>query len=120
MQKSSVEVELRTIQETVWEVMSVSKASVPEIDSCKVTKSTSFEEMHKNEKEGTVLLIGDSLARVVGNHLKLQHRLFERLAFGGARIEDIAKKVEELKDRLNDSHIVLMVGTIITYSQVEQ
>ena len=37
--------------------------------------------------------------------------MFESLAFGGARIKDIAKKVEELKDRPNKNHIVLMVGT---------
>ena len=33
MKKSSVEVELRTIQETVLEIMSVSEPSVPEIDN---------------------------------------------------------------------------------------
>jgi len=65
--------------------------------------------MHKNKKEGTVLLIGDSLARGVGCNLKSQHNMFESQAFGGARIEDIAKKVEEIKD--NERHIVVMVGT---------
>ena len=42
-------------------------------------------------------------------HLNSQHSMFDSLAFGGAKIEDITKKVEELKD--NESHIVLMVGT---------
>ena len=54
----------------------------------------------KLKKEGTVLLIGDSLARGVGNHLKSQHSMFESLAFNGAKIEDITKKVEELKEAI--------------------
>ena len=35
--------------------------------------------------------------------------MFNSLVFGGAKIEDITKKVEKLKD--NESHIVLMVDT---------
>ena len=81
--------------ETASEVMSVSEPNVPEIDKCKLSENTSFEQMHKNKKEGTVLLFGDSLARGVGNHLKSQHCMFDSLAFGGAKIEDITKKVEE-------------------------
>ena len=88
--------------------MSVSEPNVPEIDKCKLSENTSFERMHKNKK-GTVLLIGDSLARSVGHHLKAQHSMFDSLAFGGARIENINKKVKELKD--NECHIVLTVGT---------
>ena len=88
---------------------SSTRARAPEIDKCKLSENTSFEQMHKNKKEGTVLLIGDSLTRGLGNHLKSQHNMFDSLAFGGARIEDINKKVEELKD--NECHIVLMVGT---------
>ena len=102
-------VELSTIHETASEVMSVSEPNVPEIDKCKLSENTSIEQMHKNKKEGTVLLIEDSLTRGVGNHLKSQHSMFDSLAFGGAKIEDITRKVEELKD--NESHIVLMVGT---------
>ena len=54
---------------------------MPEIDKRKLTENTSFEQLHKSKKEGTVLLIGDSLARGVGNHLKSQHSMFESLAF---------------------------------------
>ena len=89
--------------------MSVSEHSVSEIDMCKLSENTSFEQMHKNKKDETVLLIGDSLARGVGNHLKSQHCMFDSLAFDDAKIENITKKVKELKD--NESHIVLMVGT---------
>ena len=70
MKKSSVVVELRTIHETASEVMSVSKPNVPEIDVCKLTEKTSFKQMNKNKKEGSVLFIEDSLARGVGNNLK--------------------------------------------------
>ena len=35
--------------------------------------------------------------------------MLDNLAFGGARIEDINKKVKELKD--NECHIVQMVST---------
>ena len=99
MKKSSVLVELSTIHETASEVMSVSEPNALEIDKCKLSENTSFEQMHKNKTEGTVLFIGDSLARVsVDNHLKSQHSMLDSLAFGGAKIEDITKKVEELKD----------------------
>ena len=36
--------------------------------------------------------------------------MFESQAFGGARIEDITKKVEDMEDKAR-SHIVVMVGT---------
>ena len=93
------------------EVKSVSQSSsVPEIDKQKQAVNISFEQLCKDKKEGTVLLIGDSLARGVGYHLKSQHGMFESRAFGGARIEDITKKVEVMKD-LEESHIVVLVGT---------
>ncbi len=93
------------------EVKSVSQSpNVPEIDKHTQVVNISFEQLCKDKKEGTVLLIGDSLARGVGCHLKSQHGMFESRAFGGARIEDITKKVEVLKD-LEESHIVVLVGT---------
>ena len=55
--------------------------------------------MHKNKKEGTVLLIGDSLVRGVGNHLKSQHSMFNSLASGAAKIEDITKKVKDIQHK---------------------
>ena len=83
-------------------------------NACKInenkTELISFEHRFKDKKEGTVLLIGDSLARGVGIHLRSQHCMFESQAFGGARIEDITKKVEDVKDE-NEKHIVVMVGT---------
>jgi len=70
----------------------------------------SFSKKFEDKVEGTVLLIGDSLARGVGSHLRTQHVMFESQAFGGARIEDITKKVEVMEDKAR-SHIVVMVGT---------
>jgi len=113
MKKSSVVDEVREIQETASEIISVSdrefRPSITEIVNSGAAENISFEELHKNKKEGTVLLIGDSLARGVGCNLKSQHNMFVSQAFGGARIEDITKKVEEIED--NERHIVVMVGT---------
>ena len=53
-------VELSTIHETASEVMSVSNPNVSEMDKCKLSENTSFKQMHKTKKEGTVLLIGNS------------------------------------------------------------
>jgi len=36
--------------------------------------------------------------------------MFGTRAFGGARLENITKKIEEMEDKV-DSHIVVMVGT---------
>ena len=55
-EKSSVLVELSQIHETTSDVMSVCEPNVPEMDKCKLSENTSFEQMHKNKKEGTVLL----------------------------------------------------------------
>src|SRR6266568_931777 len=69
------------------EVESVSQSpNVPEIDKHKQAVNISFEQLCKDKKEGTVLLIGDSLARGVGCHLKSQHSMFESHAFGGASV----------------------------------
>ncbi len=107
--KTIAVIEMSATKET--EVRSVSDSpSVPEIDNHKETVNVSFEQLCKDKKEGTVLLIGDSLTRGVGCHLKSQHSMFESRAFGGARIEDITKKVEEMND-LEESHIVVLVGT---------
>src|SRR6266496_4581900 len=93
------------------EVKSVSQSpNVPEIVKHTQAVNISFEQLCKDKKERTVLLIGDSLARGVGCHLKSQHGMFESRAFGGARIEHITKKVEEMKG-LEESHIVVLVGT---------
>ena len=69
-----------------------------------------FAEKSKQYEKGTVLLVGDSLVRGVGEHLKQQAPLFGKLDFGGARIEHIGENLEELGDR-PDRNVVVMVGT---------
>lgn len=95
---------------SVCEVTKINESAKSLISSQKESTGISFEQLTINKKKGTVLIIGDSLAREVGNHLQSQHSMFESHAFGGARIEDIAKKVEEDKEK-DDSHVVVMVGT---------
>jgi tetrahydromethanopterin S-methyltransferase subunit B len=73
-------------------------------------KRPSFAESCARYKEGTVLVVGSSMARGVGQHLKADNLMFDKLDFSGARIEDIKEKVAVLGDR-PDSHMVVMVGT---------
>jgi hypothetical protein len=70
----------------------------------------SFAEQCAAYKAGTVLLVGSSLARGVGQHLKAQNPMFDKLDFSGSRIEDIREKFAVLGDR-PDCNIVVMVGT---------
>jgi len=69
-----------------------------------------FAEKIQQYEKGTVLVIGDSLVRGVGEHLKQQTQLFGKLDFSGARIEHIGEKLEELGNR-PDRNVVVMVGT---------
>jgi hypothetical protein len=64
----------------------------------------------KQYKDGTVLLLGDSMARGVGQHLMSQSTLFEKLDFSGARIEHFSQKLKVIGDR-PDTNVVVMVGT---------
>jgi hypothetical protein len=70
----------------------------------------SFADKWKDMKEGTVLLVGDSMVRGVGTHLKKDNKMFDTLDFGGARIEDIAEKFKTIGEG-PESHVVVMVGT---------
>jgi hypothetical protein len=47
-------------------------------------KFVSFEEECHDKGEGTVILIGDSMVRGVGNHLHADNIMFGKLDFGGA------------------------------------
>jgi lysophospholipase L1-like esterase len=75
-----------------------------------VAKGPTFAEHCVKHKEGTVLLVGDSLVRGVGQHLKADNLMFNTLDFSGARIEHIREKLMVLGDR-PESHIVVMVGS---------
>jgi len=61
--------------------------------------------------ENSVLIVGDSLSRGVGDKLKDQcGKVFERESRGGARIESITEDIKKLEDD-SKRHLVVMVGT---------
>ena len=61
--------------------------------------------------ENSVLIVGDSLTRGVGDKLKDQcGKVFERESRGGARIESITEDIKKLEDD-SKRHLVVMVGT---------
>jgi predicted nuclease with TOPRIM domain len=69
-----------------------------------------FAEQCAKHQAGTVLLVGSSLARGVGQHLKADNLMFDKLDFSGARIEHIREKLEVVGER-PESHIVVMAGS---------
>lgn len=70
----------------------------------------SFAELFKDKPKDTVVLLGDSIGRGVGMKLEGNSHMFTSVSSGGARIEDVTKQVELLKDN-EDRHLVLLVGT---------
>jgi hypothetical protein len=74
------------------------------------TNGPSFAMKCAELKAGTVLVVGSSMARGVGQHLKKDNIMFGKLDFSGARIEHIRENIAVLGDR-PDSHIVVMAGT---------
>jgi len=105
--KANVAVELSVNSEAVSEF----EADNVSMKKLKLTKSNICLGQRCKDKKKSVLLLGDSLARGVGCQLESQcQELFVSQAFGGARIEDISKKVEEIQVS-DECHIVVMVGT---------
>jgi len=80
--------------------------------SSKVAESSklSFSEKFKDKAKDTLMLVGDSLARGVGERLVQQSNMASKLSIGGARIEKISEEIEKLKDS-DGRHLVLLVGT---------
>ena len=70
----------------------------------------------KNLKDGSVLLVGDSMARGVGNHLRADNNIFDVRAFGGARVEDIEGKIDLIEDK-QERHLIVMAGTNNLYNR---
>jgi hypothetical protein len=68
-----------------------------------------FAEKFKTKPKDTIVLIGDSLTRVVGAKLAIQSNV-STICRPGARIEDITLEVGKLEDK-EDRHLVLLVGT---------
>lgn len=70
----------------------------------------SFRDKYKNRSPDTVVVVGDSLARGVGNALERDSNMFSKFAYGGAKIETVEEKIRDL-DEYENSHVVLVVGT---------
>lgn len=76
----------------------------------KERKRPSFAEKFKNKPKDTMMLVGDSLTRGVGQKLSIDSHMVTTICRPGAHIEDITSEVSKLeKDR--DRHLVLLVGT---------
>jgi hypothetical protein len=71
---------------------------------------TPFSDKCKDKDEKTFVVIGDSMARGVGSHLQADNKMFSKLDFGGAKIEDLTEKVGTIGERPG-SHAVVMIGT---------
>jgi hypothetical protein len=88
------------------------KCKKPDIDPA-VNEShakVSFEEKYKDIKEGKFLIIGDSLAREIGNHLNRDNTMFAKLDFDGSKIEDLTDKIRIIGER-PENHAVVVIGT---------
>jgi len=66
----------------------------------------------KDRDNKTVVVVGDSMVRGISQKLTSSSKMFSCQTFGGARIEDISKKLTTqdvgVKD---DSHVVIIAGT---------
>ena len=73
----------------------------------------SCEQACRNKYEGTVLLLGDSMTRGIGDMLHKDNVMFRTKTYGGARIEKITRLLKQKQvEKINkDSHLVVMVGT---------
>ena len=72
--------------------------------------SMSCGEMLRTTKE-SVLIVGDSIARGVGDKLRSQGgKVFDRFSRGGARIDSVGNEILKLEDDSN-RHVVVMAGT---------
>jgi uncharacterized phage infection (PIP) family protein YhgE len=70
----------------------------------------SFAEKFKDKAKDTIVLVGDSLARGVGQKLEQQSHMVTTKSRGGARIEQVTEQIGLLQDNV-DRHLVVLVGT---------
>jgi hypothetical protein len=74
-------------------------------------KKETFGEWLCEKPNETVLVVGSSLARGVGSCLERESAgRFRKLAYGGAKIQDIERRIQVIGDKPM-SHVVVMVGT---------
>ena len=79
----------------------------------------SFAEKYKNKAKDTMVLIGDSLTRGVGEKLERQSHMVTTMCRGGAKIENIAEEIGLMKDN-EDRHVVVIVGTNNVQSETDE
>lgn len=73
-------------------------------------KRVSYAEKFKHKAKDTIVLIGDSLARGVGEKLEFQSSMVTTMSKGGAKIENITEQVGSLQDN-EERHLVVLAGT---------
>jgi lysophospholipase L1-like esterase len=76
----------------------------------KPVNKTSFAEEFKSKAKDTIVLVGDSLARGVGQKLEQQSHMVTTKSRGGARIEQVTEQIGLLQDNV-DRHLLVLVGT---------
>ena len=67
-------------------------------------------EISKIKNKGKVIVMGDSLAKGIGNSLERRSNEFEAQASPGAKIENITDKLKKFGEKPGN-HLLLMVGT---------
>mgnify|MGYP003444051795 FL=1 len=95
-----------------WEVVEGRKKKALSGDAGvrKVEVEEGFGERYKTKAKDTVLVVGASLVRGVGQKLEEQSHMFSAVSKSGAKIEHIEEEVKKLSDK-EDRHLVVMVGT---------
>jgi lysophospholipase L1-like esterase len=111
---TAVELAVNEVREQ-WPTPNEWKTAVNARNCKKMTKAAtvkkmSFAEKWKNKSAETVVVLGDSLVRGVGQHLQRDSHMFSFNSISGARIETVKEEVEKL-DNKDDRHLVLVVGT---------
>lgn len=85
------------------------EAKLAGIGRSKASK-VSFADKFKDKAKDTIVLVGDSLARGVGQKLEQQSHMVSTESRGGARIEHVTGQIGKLQDNV-DRHLVVLVGT---------
>jgi hypothetical protein len=89
-----------------WEVVGKKKAA----NAIPMLSEDSFGRWSQGKADSTIVLVGDSMVRGVGRHLERDNEMFTALDFGGAKIEDVEKKMRIVGDK-EESHVILWAGT---------
>lgn len=79
-------------------------------NSSEQNKRVRLADKFKDKTKDAIVLIGDSLARGVGEKLQQQTEIVTTMSRGGAKIENTTEQIASLQDN-EDRHLVLLVGT---------